>query len=134
MADFALTKGGVEQGRNRTGPSGSVISSAEFPAIRQVEGKNVAGLETSGDESMSETGDDVSVFRIAQTAIAGRVHESGFAGETPAAFENEVVEETAVRVGVKLRAEHGRRRLYQLLWAGGQLVRREKAMLAQFAA
>jgi hypothetical protein len=83
-----------------------VIGGAEFPAVTKKDGDDFTWLEAGGDESAGEGLDDVFVFCVRDAAVAGSIDDGGLGGKAAAALEDEVVDETAMRVGVELGAEH----------------------------
>jgi len=83
-----------------------VIGDRELPGVGEKDRDDFAGLEPRGDESASEGLNVVAVFGVRETAVAGRVNESSFAGNAAAGFQNDVVNEAAGRIGVQLGAKH----------------------------
>src|ERR1700690_186577 len=83
-----------------------MIEGAELPAVGQIDGDDFARLQASGDKGAGELLDQLCVVGVRDAALAGGVDEGGLVGETGAGFEDDVVDEAAVRVGVELGAEH----------------------------
>ena len=83
-----------------------MVGGAEFPGVTEKDGDDFSGLEAGGDKAAGQGFDGLSVFGIGDAAVGGSIDDGGLAGEAAAALEDEVVDETAMRVGVELGAEH----------------------------
>jgi hypothetical protein len=85
-----------------------MVGSAELPGVGEKDGDDFAGFEADGDESAGQRFNHLAVFSVGEATIAGSVDDGGLTGNVAAAFEDEVVDKAAARVGVELGAEHAR--------------------------
>ena len=106
ITGFALTIGRIQQRGYGSGEGGGVVGGAEFPAITEKDGNDIAWLESGGDESTGQGFDGFAVFGVGDAAVAGGVNNGSLVGKAAAAFEDEIVDEAAGWVGVELSAEH----------------------------
>jgi len=105
-----------------------VIHSAELPTVRQVNGNHFAGHQPGGNESPSNPLDQSRVLGVSDAAVARAVDDGGLVGVAGAGFEDDVVDEAALRVGVETGAKHA-----QVILARRQEVFHTAVLAAEFA-
>src|SRR5712691_10053485 len=97
----------IQQRRNGPRQRGRVISRAELPGITKENANHFSRLQPGRNQATRQRFHRLSIFGIAEPSPARSIHQRRFLGMPSARRQNRIMHEDAVRVSVKLGAQHG---------------------------
>jgi len=106
IADLAFAIRGIEQRGDASGERGCMVGDGEFPRVGEEDRDHLSGNQPSRDKAAGQGFDEAAIFAESEPATTGHVNQRCLVGVALAALEDNIVDEAARGIGVKLGAKH----------------------------